>query len=232
MTQGYIKLHRGLLGWEWFDSPKHLIVFMYCLLRANHKDRKWRGTLIKAGSFVTSYESIAKCTNLTLNQVRIALRDLQDTQEITKQSSRKGSIISITNWHKYQVSHTQDTQDRTIKAQSKHSKITSNKNDNNDNNVKEIISFLNSVCSKSFKHTTSKTRGLVNARLAEGFDLDDFKRVIKIKSSQWLNDEQMNGYLRPETLFGSKFESYLNENPTGSEAMPEEDIDRIIGAIK
>lgn len=210
--QGYVKLHRALLGWEWFDSPKHLAIFIYCLLRANHKDGKWRGQLISAGSFVTSYEIIAKSTNLTSKQVRSVLKDLQGTQELAKQSSRKGSIISITNWQNYQCEGKQLDEKWAGKGQEKGSKRASNKNDKNDNNDKEILSYLNVKCGKSFKCTTQKTRNLIAARIAEGYGVDDFKKVIDAKSGQWLDSENMSIYLRPETLFGNKFESYLNES--------------------
>ncbi|HDR8110445.1 TPA: conserved phage C-terminal domain-containing protein [Bacillus cereus] len=79
----------------------------------------------------------------------------------------------------------------------------------------DIVSYLNEKVSKSFKHKTAKTRSLIKARFKDGFTIDDFKRVIDIKSAQWLNDSHMSQYLRPETLFGTKFESYLNEKIKG-----------------
>lgn len=76
----------------------------------------------------------------------------------------------------------------------------------------EIVMYLNEKTRKSYKHKTAKTRNLIKARFNDGFTLDDFKQVIDIKSSQWLKDSHMSQYLRPETLFGTKFEGYLNEN--------------------
>ncbi|WP_144513664.1 conserved phage C-terminal domain-containing protein [Bacillus mycoides] len=75
----------------------------------------------------------------------------------------------------------------------------------------DIISYLNEKAGKSFKHKTAKTRTLINARFKDGFTIEDFKQVIDIKTAQWLTDSNMNQYLRPETLFGTKFEGYLNE---------------------
>jgi uncharacterized phage protein (TIGR02220 family) len=75
----------------------------------------------------------------------------------------------------------------------------------------EIIEYLNQKTSKSFSHKTKKTKSLIYARWNEGYKLEDFKRVINVKSSKWIIDPQMIDYLRPETLFGTKFESYLNE---------------------
>ncbi|MEB9422721.1 conserved phage C-terminal domain-containing protein [Bacillus cereus] len=82
----------------------------------------------------------------------------------------------------------------------------------------DIVSYLNEQAGKSFKHKSAKTRSLIKARFKDGFTIDDFKRVIDIKTAQWLNDYHMSPYLRPETLFGTKFESYLNEKGAGSNA--------------
>lgn len=94
--------------------------------------------------------------------------------------------------------------------------------DKNKNNVvndnficdeKVIIDYLNDKTGKHFKHTTDKTKNLIKARMKEGFTVDEFKRVIDIKVKQWCKDQKMKIYLRPETLFGTKFEAYLNEEP-------------------
>lgn len=74
-----------------------------------------------------------------------------------------------------------------------------------------VLSYLNKKTGKNFKETMAKNKRLINSRLKEGFSVDDFKKVIDIKSKQWLQDPKMCAYLRPETLFGTKFESYLNE---------------------
>lgn len=80
--------------------------------------------------------------------------------------------------------------------------------------VKEIVNYLNKQAKKEFKTNTKDTVKKINARLRDGFVLEDFKNVIDKKTEQWKNDEKWNGYLRPQTLFGTKFESYLNENFT------------------
>ena len=74
----------------------------------------------------------------------------------------------------------------------------------------EIIDYLNSKCSKHYKHSNRIARDKIHARWNEGFRLEDFKLVIDVKAYDWLNDTKMNKYLRPDTLFGSKFEIYLN----------------------
>ena len=99
-----------------------------------------------------------------------------------------------------------------------------NDNDNdNDNEVsyhdtyndtcKEIINHLNLRTGQHYKYNTDKTKSLIKARLNEKFTLNDFKVVIDKMCVEWMNTD-MQKYLRPETLFGNKFEGYLNREVT------------------
>lgn len=75
----------------------------------------------------------------------------------------------------------------------------------------EIVEYLNLKAGKQYRATTKKTQSLIKARVNEGFTTDDFKKVIDNKAAEWKNDNDMNKFLRPETLFGNKFEGYLNQ---------------------
>ena len=98
-----------------------------------------------------------------------------------------------------------------------------NTNNNTDNNTDkilssshstsahEIVDYLNSKIGTHYRATTRKTQSLIKARMNEGFTVDDFKKVIDNKVAEWDKDSKMSKYLRPETLFGTKFESYLNQ---------------------
>ncbi|GET11643.1 hypothetical protein SN811_01430 [Ligilactobacillus agilis] len=77
----------------------------------------------------------------------------------------------------------------------------------------EIVDYLNQKTGKKFKSTTDKTKRLIKARFNEGFGVADFKQVVDNQTQAWLHDSKMAKYLRPETLFGPKFESYLNARP-------------------
>lgn len=74
----------------------------------------------------------------------------------------------------------------------------------------EIVSALNEALGTSYRPTSKKTRQLIHARWAEGFRLHDFEAVIATMAAARRDDPKMSAYLRPETLFGPKFESYLN----------------------
>lgn len=90
---------------------------------------------------------------------------------------------------------------------------TYNDKDNNSvsEDVTEIIDYLNMRLGTRYQSTTKVTKDAIKARLNEHFTVQDFKDVIDKKCIEWANDEKMAKYLRPQTLFGNKFEAYLNE---------------------
>ena len=77
---------------------------------------------------------------------------------------------------------------------------------------KEVIDYLNKKIGSNFKSTSKTTQSKINARLNEGYVLDDFIAVIDKKFNEW-NNTEFEQYLCPETLFGPKFEKYLNQKP-------------------
>ena len=92
--------------------------------------------------------------------------------------------------------------------------------------IAEIITYLNTKTNANYKPSSRKTMKLIKARWNEGFRYDDFKKVIDIKTEEWLNDPRMSMFLRPETLFGTKFESYMNQKSAKkTKTYNEEDFD-------
>ena len=73
----------------------------------------------------------------------------------------------------------------------------------------QAVEYLNQKNGTKYRASSKKTQACVRARVRDGFTLEDFKAVIDAKVAQWGDDEKMAEYLRPETLFGTKFESYL-----------------------
>lgn len=103
--------------------------------------------------------------------------------------------------------------------------LNNNSTNNDSNNIKEyssaeaklqipykaIIDYLNEKTNKSYSYKSSGNRKLIQARFNEGYQLEDFKKVIDTKNEQWKDEPQMQQYLRPATLFSQKFDGYLNE---------------------
>lgn len=102
LKNGYIKLHRRMLDWEWYHDVNTKVVFLHLLLTANIKDEKWKGEEIKRGSRVISYPILADELNLTIRQARTALEHLKMTGEVTVKTTAKYSVVTVLNYNRYQ----------------------------------------------------------------------------------------------------------------------------------
>ena len=130
--QGWIKIHRQLLEWEWYDDINVTRLFLHILLKANHKSKNYKGELIQIGEHLTSREILSNETGLTIRQVRTALTKLKTTNEVTIKSSSQGTKIQVVNYEKYQVT----TNEMTTKRPATDQQTTSNKNDKNEKKKK------------------------------------------------------------------------------------------------
>ncbi len=143
-NEGWICLYRKFLQWEWYSDFNVKTLFLHCLLRANHKEKKWRGQIIEAGSFVTSSEKLSIETGLTISQVRTALSKLKMTGEIASKGHSRYSVISIKNWHEFQENDKQNGKQMTNESQPNDKQMTTNNNDNNENNISSSSSSSSS----------------------------------------------------------------------------------------
>ena len=135
---GFVLLHRKIVDWEWYTDVNTKCLFLHLILMANHKDEKWRGNVIKRGTFVTSIANLSVQTGLTFQQVRTSLKKLQKTGDITIKSTNKNTLIMVVKYEFYQ-SEQQTVIERNNKRvtnnqQSNNKQVTTNNNDNNDNN--------------------------------------------------------------------------------------------------
>jgi len=100
-----------------------------------------------------------------------------------------------------------------------------------ENLIEPIIDYLNECTGKLYKTNSKIAISNINARLKEGYTLDDFKKVIQIKSTKWIGTK-WEDYLTPNTLFGTKFESYLNENINTPKTKQESAYEQVIKATE
>jgi len=134
MNNGFIVLYRSLLEWEWYSDANTTRLFIHCLLRANHKEKKWQGITIERGSFVTSYAHLALDLGLTVQNVRTSINKLKSTGEVTHKPHSKYGIITINNYDKYQDTNSQPNSQVTVNQQS-----TNNKQQGNKETKKQVI---------------------------------------------------------------------------------------------
>jgi DNA-binding transcriptional MocR family regulator len=115
--EGWIKLHRKILEWEWYTDAPVRILFEHLLLTANYEDKKWRGMTIKRGQKVTSIGHLAEETGLSVRQVRTALEKLEKTKNVTSRATNKFTLVTIENYSLYQSYNDYTTSNVTNKRQ-------------------------------------------------------------------------------------------------------------------
>lgn len=134
---GYIKLHRSIMDWRWYDDPNTFRLFVHLLLKANHAPKEWRNVKVERGQVITSLARLHEELGISIQALRTSLKRLKITGEITKQSTSAYTLINIVNYEKYQGEPNTDNTDnntdfnkRTTSNQHANNKrTTTNKND-------------------------------------------------------------------------------------------------------
>jgi len=154
---GFIVIHRSILKWEWYDNINVRLVFMHLLLTVNWENKKWHGKEIKRGQIITSLSKLAKNTGLTVRQVRVTLDKLKMTGELTIETTNEYSLISITNYDKYQSNDKPFDNQMTNECQTNDKRMTTTKQLNKETSKQDsilspIIPFnLDFITDESFK---------------------------------------------------------------------------------
>jgi len=212
MEIGYIKLHRSLLKWEWYDDFNSLKMLIHLLLTVNYKDKKWHGIIVKAGSRVIGRNKFADEIGLTIQQVRTTLKKLEDSGEITIKTTNKFTVVGLVKWEQLQERDADVTNKSTNKQPTNNQQITNKQPTNNQqitttkeskeykerkeskelkNNktlVNEVFSSYNLFAENNnlpkIQKLTDARKKLVSARLKNP---EDLKKVFeKISNSDFL----------------------------------------------
>lgn len=218
MNEGYVKIYRKTIRSQVFQNEGLFKVWMWCLLKANHKGQ-WvsvktgKGTTevwIEPGQFIFGRKKAAKELKMKPSTVRNRILKLKNMGNLDIQSNSQYSIIIIINWDTYQAPYEKEGHPkRTAKGQPK----DTNKNDKKEKNTyidasKKILTYLNQVGNRNFTIIKANLEP-IQARLEDGHTEEECKKVIDIK---WADPDFNKKYFRPTTLFRpTKFEGYLNE---------------------
>ncbi|MGJ0706647.1 conserved phage C-terminal domain-containing protein [Enterococcus avium] len=244
-SKGWVSIYRELLDKAiWIEStPEQKTILITLLLMANHAPKKWewKGEVyeLQPGQFITSLDSIVKKAGkqISVKNVRTAIIRFEKMGFLANESTNKNRLITIANWGFYQGDEGRYGQ---AIGQAAGKQPATNNNVNNVNKeysgfpeekepsipFKKIIDYLNQQTGKKFRNVASNQK-FIKTRWNEGYRLEDFQKVVDIKLSQWKNTDYEK-YLQPSTLFGTKFDQYLNEpmsfNHQASKNTTEEDI--------
>jgi DNA-binding transcriptional MerR regulator len=126
---GWIKIHRKFLEWEWFNKSEAVHLFMYMLLKANHKDGKWQGIEVKRGQFISSLGNISNATGISVQTIRTILKKLEKTNEIEIKSTSQFTIVTISKYDCYQEQNEETNKPLTNNQQTTNKQLTTNKNE-------------------------------------------------------------------------------------------------------
>ena len=101
--EGWIKIHRKILDWEWFDDDKTFKLFIYFLFTANYEDKKWHGITIPRGSIVTSLNHLSEKMHVSVRSIRTSINRLKSTHEVTCKTTNKFTIVTVCKYDNYQT---------------------------------------------------------------------------------------------------------------------------------
>ena len=212
-TNGFVKLDRGILNWEWYSEPCTRGLFIHCILKANWKAGSWKGQPYERGQFITSLSSLADETGYSVQNIKTALKHLISTGELTSKATNKYRIITVCNYDKYQVTNKPDNKVLTNNQQ------TANKQLTTDEEYKEIKNKRsNNIYASSFeevwkiypkKKEKSASYKAYQNRINDGFTEEELLKATKAyvaeceKTGQWVKTAK--------TFFGSNtpFVDYL-----------------------
>lgn len=102
LENGYIKLYRSLVSWEWYGDRNTTALFIHLLLTVNYEERRWKGMEIKRGQRLCSRASLARELRLTEKEVRTALEHLKKTGEVASRTSPQGTVLTVLRFDAYQ----------------------------------------------------------------------------------------------------------------------------------
>jgi hypothetical protein len=148
MSNGWIKIHRKFIEWQWFGNSECVHLFIYVLLKANHADKMWQGHEVKRGQLITSIANLSANTGISQRSIRTLLKKFQNTGEIEVKTTNKFTLITLCKYECYQVVEEENDKQNgtqpTNKRQTTDKQLTTNKNYKNDKNEKneENTSFL------------------------------------------------------------------------------------------
>lgn len=127
--KGWIKLHRNIKDWEYYDDINATRLLIHLLVSVNHETKKWKGLTIKPGSMIFSWQTLASQSGLTIQETRTAMSKLERSNEVTRSSTNKYQLVTLIKWGKFQYKKEESTDSLTDNQQAANNQLTTTKED-------------------------------------------------------------------------------------------------------
>ncbi|MBD3328461.1 hypothetical protein GF340_04110 [Candidatus Peregrinibacteria bacterium] len=226
--QGFVLLHREFLQWGWFDDERMVKLFIYLLLKVNHKDVVYKGIPIKRGQTLTSLNLLVKELNMPKQRIRTCLDKLKKTGEINTQTNTKYTIITICNYDVYQdfqnYGNTQSNTPSTHHQHNSNTQLTSNNNEENEKYEKneekkealtgvflDFLKLYNDCLKRNRRVLSERAKKQLKARLKDGYELYDFEKALRNVVKDEFHAKNNFNHITPEFITRQdKIEKFLD----------------------
>jgi len=225
---GYIKLFRSLKNKGWYKKSDFVHLWIHILIKASHKQTEFwfngKSLNLQAGQFVTGRKQLKDETGINESKIERILTYFEKIEhQIEQQKTSKNRLITILSWELYQDNEQYNEQPvnnkRTTSEQpvNTYKNVKNNKNDNTHKNIyADFLEKFNILLNRKFKVLDKKTTGQLNARLKEGFTIEDILKATENCSKDKYHIENPQ-YLTPEFITRTdKLQKYLNSKPNNS----------------
>jgi len=206
---GWVKLHRKLMEWEWYQDSNMVHLYLHMLMKANREPRKWRGIQVDAGQFIGGRESLSFDTGISVQTIRTCIARLQESGLLTSKPTNKYTIFTLVKWGSVgwgeEDANQQTNQQLTSNQPTTNQQLTTNKKVENIEKVEnidtvttpqtpqgaggmsyedyytEIVDLYHEHCPSlpPVRNLNNKRKKLIRQRLSEGYTIADFAQVFR-----------------------------------------------------
>ena len=219
MAEPFVKIYKKMLKWEWYDDINTCRLFIHCLLRANWESGSWHGIEYQPGQFITSLQTLANETKLSVKQVRVALDHLKRTNEVADLRQGNYRIITVIKWNEYQCKGKPEGNERANQGQTKGKPVATDKeykeykelkevkNININNIIPPTLEMVREYCQE--RHNSVDPEAFISFYDSKGWmigknKMKDWKAAVRT----WERSRKENQKQEPKNTVNKKIHNY------------------------
>jgi len=215
---GWIKLHRSLIDWQYWDDHNTTRLLIFLLVIVNHEQKKWLGIIIEPGQIVTSFEKLSFKTGMSISQIRRSIKLLENDNQITRKTTNKFQLITLVKWDELQIETPLNDKQNNKKQQSNNNQTTTTKECKE---IKEIKNNINNIESRkiAFRDTIAPFLNIYGKTMLNEFFaywIEPNKSNTKMRfelERTWSTELRLKKWASNDKNFNFKTEKPKNYNP-------------------